>query len=337
MRDLDDLRAVRQRVVDHAMVAVARAGLAEIGEIEPAMRVEHDVVRPVQLVGAAAVVQHTAPRRFADRRARCGRRRSRTTPWRGGTGSPPAARRSRHCCRHRTRRPAPPPGRSGRRRCARSPARVPSGSTRLTVWRSISTSTTEPSRIATGPSGKHSPVATTRNSLIARFPRCCREPSRSGGEKKRFGKDFVLPCGACRGSAADALGRPGRLEPSGAAGHLRRLRERRCRCAARCRPGSGCRWRSSLPPRSASLAFRHTIAFCVVWLLLAGATLEMTLADIVGPAAFESTIAAVKSAELGLALLCVVRYGLYAGRVQSGPGLHGDVRGRPGVSGCTLA
>jgi hypothetical protein len=47
------------------------------------------------------------------------------------------------------------------------------------------------------------------------------------------------------------------------------------------------------------VAFRHTIAFCVVWLLLAGATLEMALADLVGPAAFETTIAVVKSAELG--------------------------------------
>ncbi len=57
------------------------------------------------------------------------------------------------------------------------------------------------------------------------------------------------------------------------------------------------------------VAFRHTIAFCVAWLLLAGATLEMTLADLVGPAAFETTVAVVKTAELGLALLCVVRYG----------------------------
>ena len=60
------------------------------------------------------------------------------------------------------------------------------------------------------------------------------------------------------------------------------------------------------------LAFRHTIAFCVVWLLLAGATLEMTLADIVGPAVYPGTIAAVKAAEIGLALLCVARYGLQA-------------------------
>ena len=57
------------------------------------------------------------------------------------------------------------------------------------------------------------------------------------------------------------------------------------------------------------LAYRLTIALCVVWLLIAGATLEMTLSDIVGPAAFQTTIAVVKAAELGLALLCIVRYG----------------------------
>ncbi len=60
------------------------------------------------------------------------------------------------------------------------------------------------------------------------------------------------------------------------------------------------------------LAFRHIVAVCVAWLLIAGATLEMTLADLVGPAAFQGTIAAVKTVELGLAALCVLRYGLYA-------------------------
>ena len=59
----------------------------------------------------------------------------------------------------------------------------------------------------------------------------------------------------------------------------------------------------------AVLAFRHTTAFCVAWLLIAGSTLEMTLADLLGPAAYQPTIAAVKAAELGLALLCIVRYG----------------------------
>jgi O-antigen ligase len=60
------------------------------------------------------------------------------------------------------------------------------------------------------------------------------------------------------------------------------------------------------------LAFRHLVAVCVAWLLIAGATLEMTLGDIVGPGAYQATIAAVKAGELGLALLCIVRYGFYA-------------------------
>jgi O-antigen ligase len=59
----------------------------------------------------------------------------------------------------------------------------------------------------------------------------------------------------------------------------------------------------------AVLAFRHTVVFCVTWLLIAGATLEMTLGDLVGPAAFASTIAAVKGAELVLAAICILRYG----------------------------
>ena len=60
----------------------------------------------------------------------------------------------------------------------------------------------------------------------------------------------------------------------------------------------------------AVLVFRHTTAFCVAWLLIAGATLEMTLNDLVGPAAFQPTIAAVKAAQLCLAVLCILRYGL---------------------------
>ncbi len=57
------------------------------------------------------------------------------------------------------------------------------------------------------------------------------------------------------------------------------------------------------------LAFRHPVGFCVAWLLIAGSTLEMTLGDLLGPALFQPIIAAVKAAELGLALLCVLRYG----------------------------
>ena len=59
------------------------------------------------------------------------------------------------------------------------------------------------------------------------------------------------------------------------------------------------------------LAFRHLVAACVAWLLIAGATLEMTLGDIIGLGAYQPTIAAVKATELGLALLCILRYGLY--------------------------
>jgi O-antigen ligase len=60
----------------------------------------------------------------------------------------------------------------------------------------------------------------------------------------------------------------------------------------------------------AVLAFRHTVVFCIAWLLIAGATLEMTLSDLFGPAAFQTTIAAVKGAELVLAGICILRYGL---------------------------
>ncbi len=60
------------------------------------------------------------------------------------------------------------------------------------------------------------------------------------------------------------------------------------------------------------LAFHHVAVVCAAWLVIAGATLEMTLGDIVGPGAYQGTIAAVKAAEIGLALLCILRYGLYA-------------------------
>ena len=69
--------------------------------------------------------------------------------------------------------------------------------------------------------------------------------------------------------------------------------------------GHGC-----APAGIAVLAFRHTVVFCVAWLLIAGATLEMTLQHLFGPASYQSTIAAVKGAELVLAGVCVLRYGL---------------------------
>lgn len=60
----------------------------------------------------------------------------------------------------------------------------------------------------------------------------------------------------------------------------------------------------------AVLAYRHVTAVCVIWLLLAGATLEMTLSDLIGPGVYQPTIAAVKGAEIGLAALCILRYGV---------------------------
>jgi O-antigen ligase len=57
------------------------------------------------------------------------------------------------------------------------------------------------------------------------------------------------------------------------------------------------------------LAWRHLIGFSVAWLLIAGTSMEMTLNDLIGPAAYGPVIAAVKAAQLGLAALCVLRYG----------------------------
>ena len=57
------------------------------------------------------------------------------------------------------------------------------------------------------------------------------------------------------------------------------------------------------------LAYRHVVAFSTIWLLIAGMTLEMTVGDLLGPDAFLATIALVKAAELGLVILCVLRFG----------------------------
>lgn len=57
------------------------------------------------------------------------------------------------------------------------------------------------------------------------------------------------------------------------------------------------------------LALRHPAGFSVAWLLVAGASLEMTLHDLVNEAMFQTTIAAVKGTEIGLAALCALRFG----------------------------
>lgn len=59
----------------------------------------------------------------------------------------------------------------------------------------------------------------------------------------------------------------------------------------------------------AVLAWRHLIGFSVAWLLVAGTSLEMTLNDLIDPAAFGATIATVKAAQFALAVLCALRYG----------------------------
>jgi len=59
----------------------------------------------------------------------------------------------------------------------------------------------------------------------------------------------------------------------------------------------------------AFLALRFPVPFCVVWLTVAGMSLEMALGDVLGGEAYQPIIAVVKGSEIGLALLCAVRYG----------------------------
>ena len=60
------------------------------------------------------------------------------------------------------------------------------------------------------------------------------------------------------------------------------------------------------------LVFQHTTAFCVAWLLIAGCSLEMTMSDLVGPEAFQPTIALIKATEIGMAIVCALRWGARA-------------------------
>ena len=55
--EANDLRAVGQRVIDAAMVAMTRIALAEIGEIEAALLVEHQIVGRAELVAVALDVE----------------------------------------------------------------------------------------------------------------------------------------------------------------------------------------------------------------------------------------------------------------------------------------
>jgi O-antigen ligase len=58
------------------------------------------------------------------------------------------------------------------------------------------------------------------------------------------------------------------------------------------------------------LVWRHLTVSWAVWVMVAGLSLEMSLIDLIGPEAFQSTIAAVKGAEIGLVALTIVRYGV---------------------------
>ena len=60
----------------------------------------------------------------------------------------------------------------------------------------------------------------------------------------------------------------------------------------------------------AVLVWRFPTPCSVAWLLITAASLEMTLNDLVGPALFTQTIAAVKGAGLVLALVCALRFGV---------------------------
>jgi O-antigen ligase len=59
----------------------------------------------------------------------------------------------------------------------------------------------------------------------------------------------------------------------------------------------------------AFLALCFPSGFCVAWLLITGMSLEMTAHDIIGDEAYQPVIAIVKGTEIGLGLLCALRFG----------------------------
>ena len=61
-------------------------------------------------------------------------------------------------------------------------------------------------------------------------------------------------------------------------------------------------------------ASRHLTAVWVAWLFVAALSLEMALSDLIGPEAFQPTIAAVKGGGIGLAALTIVRFGFVPDR-----------------------
>jgi O-antigen ligase len=59
----------------------------------------------------------------------------------------------------------------------------------------------------------------------------------------------------------------------------------------------------------AVLGFRHLVGISAAWLLVVGCTLEMSLGDLISPAAYQPIVGMVKGVGLGLAALAVVRFG----------------------------
>jgi len=59
----------------------------------------------------------------------------------------------------------------------------------------------------------------------------------------------------------------------------------------------------------ALLVFLHPMAFVIAWLIATGATIEMAMHDLIGPAAFQATIAAEKAGGIALAAICAIRWG----------------------------
>ena len=57
------------------------------------------------------------------------------------------------------------------------------------------------------------------------------------------------------------------------------------------------------------LGLRFPTQFCIAWLLVTGMSLEMALHDLVGEEAYQPTIAVIKSTEIALGFICILRFG----------------------------
>ncbi len=66
------------------------------------------------------------------------------------------------------------------------------------------------------------------------------------------------------------------------------------------------------------LAWCYLTQAWVLWLVIAGLSLEMALSDLIGPEAFQVTIAAVKGTEIGLVSLTILRHGFVFDRYNPG-------------------